>query len=122
MLRPAAAAAASPGGMPACIIELPGLPDFEPRFLQIQASNWRKRVEALERFVGAARTVVLRVRAGRRLVRLQALVAAAAAAGPSADVEELAAAAAAERLEATRPGAGHGAAADTAGAAYETIR
>lgn len=41
--------------------------------MHMQASEWRKRVHALRRFVTAARTVVYRLRAQKRLDRLKML-------------------------------------------------
>lgn len=44
-----------------------------PRWLLLEANEWRKRVHAAERFIAAVRTVIYRNRAAARLHILQAL-------------------------------------------------
>jgi hypothetical protein len=50
-----------------------GLGGFTPQWVMLEANAWRKRVAVLQRFVCAARTVVLRLRAQKRLERLRVL-------------------------------------------------
>ena len=50
-----------------------GLEGFKPQWVMLEANTWRKRVAVLQRFVSAARTVVLRLRAQKRLERLRML-------------------------------------------------
>jgi hypothetical protein len=65
--RPPAAAAAAVGE------EYAGLEGWQPHWVLLEANTWRKRVGVLQRFVAAARVVILRNRAERRLQRLRAL-------------------------------------------------
>jgi hypothetical protein len=53
--------------------EYPGLEGWQPHWVLLEANTWRKRVGVLQRFVAAARVVILRNRAERRLTRLRAL-------------------------------------------------
>jgi hypothetical protein len=52
----------------------PGLEDFQPQWLLLSEGNdWHKRVQVAQRFVHAARVVIVRNRAQARVRKLRAL-------------------------------------------------
>ncbi len=50
-----------------------GLEGFTPQWVLLESNSWRKRVQVLQRFVNAARIVIYRLRADRRLGQLKAV-------------------------------------------------
>ncbi|GBF91117.1 hypothetical protein Rsub_04786 [Raphidocelis subcapitata] len=52
-----------------------GLEGFTPQWVLLESNQWRKRVQVLQRFVSAARVVVYRRRAQKRLERLKGIAA-----------------------------------------------
>lgn len=54
--------------------EYDGLQDFQAKWLVMESNDWQKRVQVLNRFVNAARVLVYRYRADKRLSNLHDLV------------------------------------------------
>lgn len=51
-----------------------GLEGWSPQWMTLESDTWRKRMQVLRRFVNAARTVVYRLRADKRLKALRSIM------------------------------------------------